>query len=268
MANDAPLNPYQPPSSSETQEATASLDAAAASASRPWGPWATLGWSLAIIAAFILLQTVVAVVFVVVKMASGARIDPEQFMTDGNLLSSATLATTPVMVALAALLIYFRRCSIADYLGLTWPGTGKALIATAGLVLLVAATDLTTWLLSRPIVPPFMDAAYRTASLPLLLLTLLVAAPVGEETLFRGFMFRGIADSRWRPAWAIGLSSFLWASLHAQYGLFSLGTIFVMGLYLGWVRHRTGSMLLTMLLHSVANAIATVEVVLKSHGVF
>jgi len=262
MASDAPLNPCQPPLTAEAIHA-ASLEPPSAAA-RPWGPLATLGWTLAIIAAFILLQSVVAVVFVIVKAASGARIDPQELMTDGNLLSAATLATTPAVVALAALLIYFRGCSIAEYLGISWPSVGKALIAAAGLVLLVAATDFTTWLLSRPIVPPFMDAAYRTASLPLLLLTLLVAAPVGEETLFRGFMFRGIADSRWGPAWAIGLSSFLWASLHVQYGLFSLATIFVMGLYLGWVRYRAGSLVLTILLHTIANLIATVEVVLKS----
>ena len=110
-----------------------------------------------------------------------------------------------------------------------------------------------------------MLEVYRTGWIPLLLVTLLVVAPLWEETLMRGFLFRGIADSRWGPTAAILISSVAWAVLHIQYDLYGVGQIVVMGLYLGWVRHRSSSLLLCMLLHGIANAAATIEVILQVH---
>ena len=59
----------------------------------------------------------------------------------------------------------------------------------------IAVADGTSWLLRRDIVTQFQLDIYRTASaagwLPWLLLTVVVVAPIGEETLFRGFLFRG-----------------------------------------------------------------------------
>lgn len=254
MAEDAPLNAEQP-------QAERSQSCAPA---RPWGAWATLGWMLLAIAALILVQIAVAIAFVLVQMASGARLDAERLQTNGNLFASAALATAPVVIGLAVLPIYLRGCSVGEYLALVRPSLGQALTAAAGLALLIGATDLTTWLLSHPVVSPVMAEVYRTASAPLLLLALLVAAPLAEEILFRGFAFRGIADSRWGPGLAIVVPSLAWAVLHVQYDAYQIGTIVVMGLYLGWVRYRSGSLLLTILLHCLANAIATIEMVVEA----
>jgi membrane protease YdiL (CAAX protease family) len=38
-----------------------------------------------------------------------------------------------------------------------------------------------------------------------------------------------------------------------------------MGLLLGVVRYATGSLYLTILLHGIANAVATLEIVVKEH---
>jgi CAAX protease family protein len=106
---------------------------------------------------------------------------------------------------------------------------------------------------------------YRMAWLPGLLPALVAFAPIGEETLFRGFLFKGIAASRAGPIAAIIISAIAWAPLHVQYDWYGVGTIAVMGLFLGIVRHATGSLYLTMLLHAVANAVATLEIVIKEH---
>ena len=133
------------------------------------------------------------------------------------------------------------------------------------MILLLATSDLIAYLVGHPIVPPFVEDVYRTASLPLLLAALLIAAPLGEEVLMRGFLYRGIADSRWGVSAAIVISSALWAVIHVQYGPYDIGSIFLMGIYLGVVRWRTGSVLLTILLHTIANTLATVEVVIQTH---
>jgi uncharacterized protein len=236
---------------------------APASAPRPWGPWATIGWTLLCIVVLFAIQVAVSIGFVVVRLASNRQARIDDLPSNGNLLAVATLLSTPAVVGLVVLLIHYRRYAIRDYLALSWPPARSVFAAIAGLVLLLAASDLTSYSLGRPITPPVMTDVYRSAWLPLLLLALLVAAPVGEETLFRGFLYKGIAASRPGPVVAVLVSSTAWALLHIQYDGYAIVTIALGGLYLGFIRYRTASVLLTILLHLVTNLVATVEVVVQ-----
>jgi membrane protease YdiL (CAAX protease family) len=92
-----------------------------------------------------------------------------------------------------------------------------------------------------------------------------VLAPIAEETLFRGFLFKGIAVSRAGPLVAVVISSIAWATLHIQYDWYGVVTIAVMGVFLGVVRQTTRSLYLTMVLHAIANSVATIEIVIKEH---
>jgi hypothetical protein len=185
--------------------------------------------------------------------------------SNGNVISLAVLASNAVIVGFVLVLIALRRYPVRDYLAIHRPTLRQTLVSTGALALLIAVIDTTSHLLGRPIVPRFMVGAYLTAWLPLLLLALLVGAPFGEEVLMRGFLFKGIAESRWGPVAAILLTALLWASLHIQYDLYSLGQIVVMGLYIGWVRYRTTSLPLVLVLHAFANTVATVEVAMQVH---
>jgi membrane protease YdiL (CAAX protease family) len=109
--------------------------------------------------------------------------------------------------------------------------------------------------------------SYTTAAaegwLPALLAGAIIVAPAGEEIMFRGFLFRGWARSD-RSAWpAIVAISVLWAALHVQYDWAGVLQIFVIGLFLGWMRWRSGSTLLTFLLHALFNLEGTLETVLQ-----
>ena len=107
-----------------------------------------------------------------------------------------------------------------------------------------------------------MITVYKTEQWPpLLILALVVGAPVGEELIFRGFLFRGLAESIGVVATII-VTSLAWAIIHTQYDIYGIGTIFLVGILLGIIRHMTGSTTLTIFLHAVMNAIATVEVAL------
>ena len=106
-----------------------------------------------------------------------------------------------------------------------------------------------------------MEATYLAAKaagvLPLLWLSTVVVAPVTEELFFRGFLHRG-----WAPSWlgvsgTIVVTAALWAVLHQQYNILGLLFIFVAGLILGWMRQRSGSTLLPMVLHTANNLLAT-----------
>jgi membrane protease YdiL (CAAX protease family) len=129
------------------------------------------------------------------------------------------------------------------------------------MAVLVVASDATSYLSGRPLVPPVIVNIYRTAWLPGLVFAFVVLAPVGEETLFRGFLYKGVAASKAGPLGAIVLSAVSWAILHLQYDWYGIASIAVAGSYLGFVRYRTGSLFLAMLLHAVQNTIGTIELV-------
>lgn len=128
------------------------------------------------------------------------------------------------------------------------------------LLAFVVVGDFISVLLARPVLPEFMHRTYETAGfLPLLLLAVLVAAPVAEEVLFRGFMFEGLARSSAGPLGAILLSAGLWAAIHLQYDLFGIGQIFLGGILLGWARWQTGSLYACIILHGLLNLFATLQ---------
>ena len=84
---------------------------------------------------------------------------------------------------------------------------------------------------------------------------LVVIAPITEETLFRGIILRGLL-SRYRPATAVSLSAFLFGVIHAN--PWQLLSAFFLGLVFGWFYLRTGSLLLCVLAHAMANGLSLV----------
>ena len=228
----------------------------------PWGSWASVGWT--VLAAMVLLgtQALVAIVYAIIRIAADPRFNIQELGADGRLVALATLISAPVVLGLVGLLIYLRGWRADAYLALGLPSGQAALLAALGLGLALAASDTLTIHLGRPIVPPVMVETVLSAPLWLIAFAVVVAAPVVEEILFRGFLYRGLAESpRLGPGMAIGITALGWAALHVQYDLYGIATVYLMGLYLGLVRHLSGSTLLTILLHVLANAVATAEVV-------
>ena len=94
---------------------------------------------------------------------------------------------------------------------------------------------------------------------PLILgvITTILVAPILEEFIFRGFLFSQlrITLGNWG---AISLSSLAWTSLHFQYELKILFVLFVLGLFLGFLRWKYNSLFLVMALHAVNNLVALI----------
>jgi CAAX protease family protein len=262
---DAP-EPDSEPLAESTREEESPASGEAISAVRPWGPWATMGWLILCIVVIFVMQMLVFLIFLAVRFASNPHVNLNDLVYDGNLLAVSSLVSTPAVVGLIAFLISVRRYPFRSYLAWVWPPARPVFLAIAGQLLLIGASDLTSYATGRPITPPSVVDVYRSGWLPLLLMALLVAAPVGEEILFRGFVFKGIAESRLGPIGAIAISSIAWALLHIQYDWYGIVTIILGGFYLGWVRYRTRSVPLTIALHCLANAVATLEVIVQQSG--
>jgi membrane protease YdiL (CAAX protease family) len=126
-------------------------------------------------------------------------------------------------------------------------------------VILYFSLDLLNLVLGRPIVSPFVREAYATANPFWLLVALLVAAPLFEETFFRGFLFAGLQPSFIGPVGTVVLTSVGWGLLHTQYDAFDVATIIGFGLLLGWARLRSRSLLVPLGIHALTNLVAVVE---------
>jgi membrane protease YdiL (CAAX protease family) len=90
-----------------------------------------------------------------------------------------------------------------------------------------------------------------------------IIGPVTEEIVFRGFLFRGLSASFLGVAGTLIVTSIAWALLHVQYDWLTVAQIFLIGLLLGWLRWASGSTLLTISLHVLANLVATIEAAIK-----
>jgi len=90
----------------------------------------------------------------------------------------------------------------------------------------------------------------------LLWVAVLVAAPFFEELLFRGVLLDCIA--RWSRPLAAVLTALLWVAMHGQYSAFEAGVLFLLGLFLAWLRFAYGSLAAPVVAHSIWNFAALV----------
>ena len=232
----------------------------------PWGFVGTILWGLLAFVLWFAAQTAVVIALLLWRGETDSSA-LESLMTDALALAGVTIVASPVWIGTAAIAARLRRWGVADYMALIAP-RGRGLIFAIGcLVVVLVAFDLFTYVVGREIIPRFMIDAYQSAKTPLavalLFIAIVVVAPVCEEIAFRGFLFRGLADSFVGVAGAIVLTAAAWALMHVQYDWFVIGQIFLLGLLFGWLRWASGSTLLTIVLHVIANFTAFAQTVIK-----
>ncbi len=86
-------------------------------------------------------------------------------------------------------------------------------------------------------------------------LTLVVLTPIFEEILFRGLLSKGLR-ARLPFSAALLVSSGLFAAAHGQWNI-ALDT-FALGLILGYLTEKSGSIIPAVILHAVKNSVAFV----------
>lgn len=229
---------------------------------RVWGPIASLAWTALVWLVFNALTVGIAAVFMFADWAD-ARSHPGQLGGHGLFLAVSTLVNAVCCTALVALLIRLRGgLSVRDYLAL-WPLRGRQILLWFGVVLLFVITSegLGYWL-ERPVVPEFLRTAYATATVPVLLwLALIVAGPIFEEVLFRGFLQGGLERSGFHAGWTLLLPALIWAGIHLQYDIYDMTWVFLFGILLGLARWHTDSLYMPVLMHMLVNLLATLVTV-------
>ena len=83
-----------------------------------------------------------------------------------------------------------------------------------------------------------------------------IAVPFFEELVFRGWLFNRFEMS-FSPVVAVIATSVLFTAMHVQYNLYILSALLVLALILGMMRHKTGSIWPSIIIHCLNNTIAT-----------
>lgn len=231
-------------------------------ASRVWKFWGTVLWGLLIFVAMFAGQIGSAVFLVAhrgeaVDMASLAHVG-----RDPQAIALSVIAGLPATLAAVWLAIRVKGASFADYLALRWPSWKQLLLGAVGLILIVVAWETLSRAMGREATPGFMTDLLKSGrdkgAAVALVFAFSVAAPVSEEVLARGFLYRGWSESFLRVPGAIILSSLVWTLVHLQYDAYFLAEVFSIGLWFGYMRYRGQSLWLTIVLHALNNLTAVV----------
>ncbi len=234
----------------------------------PWGFWPTIGFSCVIVIVFLFVSVIFSVGIIVATKILNPQFDIMKFAqsldSNGLFLALTTSVAAPLVIGLSVLFAKIRKnITIKEYLSLNRTGWRQFAKWSLILLLFTVCSDAITSALGKPIVSDFMVDAYKTAYFtPLLWLAFIIAAPLYEEILFRGFMFKGIENSRAGPIGAVIITSLAWSALHVQYDFLIIVSIFAGGLLLGLARLKTNSIYIPIAMHALQNLLATIVVII------
>ena len=204
----------------------------------PWDEYWTFGWLFLVQLLYWILALILAVVF---------KVD---YQSGGGLVAIVLYA---VQIGAVTLLARLAHWPAKEYLSLVRPNGRDTVIAIVSVALFIPAWHALAYVLgihSSQTYDVYRDA--RAAGiLPLFWFVAVVVGPVAEEIVFRGFLFRGLAGQS--QIIAVSTTSLVWASTHLWMAWSMKLQIVLLGLLLGWMRCRSGSAVLPMLMHGLWN---------------
>ena len=229
---------------------------------QPWGRFATLALGAVALLASQTIALAALVWWYGVPLAALTQIG-----SDGVAVTIIIFVSTPIELAMLVLFAQRAGSRTADYLAWVKPRRADLIVGVLVALGFILIADAVSWVAGHAIITPFQTDIYATAAaqgwLPLLWLAVVVVTPIGEESLFRGFLFRGFFRELNDALTAIVITALLFAAMHVQYDWFIILQVFGFGLLLGWMRWVSGSTLLTMLLHGVINCEGMIETLLS-----
>ncbi len=150
-------------------------------------------------------------------------------------------------------------------------GARLAVSAILGLIVVAALFALFVYTYDRGAfmsdIGPF-STIMQTRAWWLILLVAAVGAPFAEEMLFRGFLYGMLRRSEFGVWGSAILTSALWSALHPSYSMYGIAGIAVIGVYLAYLRERSGSLVLPIACHGAYNAAIILALAATPSGTF
>jgi hypothetical protein len=242
---------------------------------KPWSAKATLGLTALLFMIYLIITGVSFVIGVGIEALSsgmsaenaqavGAQIG-EKLALDGDFNAITYLFTALCLSPLIFFMAGRRKVSTAAaYLGFDKRPSKKSFI---NFNLALLGYFVFSYFASNALgieTPQSMIDIYNTTDyLFLLFIVVVIVAPLFEELIFRGFMFKGLKHSPLGITGTIIITSILFTLIHmGQYDFTILAILFPLAVILGLSRYKSGSIYLPIYLHFVNNLYSSVEMYL------
>lgn len=206
------------------------------------------------------------VLFLLLLAGLSLSTGPEPPATPANvraLLVVQSFFYAVILLYVAAVVSFLHR--LPFWQGLCWRRANAGFFVFAGVALSVAVQ-----LLSLPQTRELpIERLFRSAESAYLLAAFgILVAPLVEEIIFRGFVFRAF-ERDWGLRAAIWITALLFALIHVPQlrgGIPQMLAIFAVGLTLSWVRGRTGSLAAAYFVHLGYNGSLFVLLYIATYG--
>jgi membrane protease YdiL (CAAX protease family) len=167
-----------------------------------------------------------------------------------------------VAVAVVAAAVWMTGRSFCGYLALPalrWGdigrGIGYGLLCYVVLIITSALYPLMFGAGSAPNIVQGLTSDGTALALLTLWMAMVIAAPIAEELLYRGLLYRGL-ESRLGAAGAVVLTAVAFGLVHYPgFGWVRVVATGCVGLLLGWVRWRTGNTGVAIVAHATMNIV-------------
>jgi uncharacterized protein len=218
--------------------------------SQPWGFWATVGFCF-------IMGTVAYGIMVAVSGIEGV-LKP---WDNGLRLATNRLMVDPLIIVMCILFVHLRKgITFQDYLGLKRVKVSQMLIWCAIIAIVFLGMDQLENAIGYSNGKDSGLKMYKTAGcVPVLWFMTVILGPVTEETVFRGFVFKGF-NAALGPVLTIILTSFIHTILHFQSGLITQIMRFIAAVLFCIARTRTGSLYVPITMHMVGNLVGMSQI--------
>ncbi len=239
--------------------------------------WQGLGFTLLILLVYFVSQIIVGWIISVVGFQ--ARFDDQS-----ALLKASILGVFPASIPVAAFIWWvskYRQGVPRDVLALQFPKLGwlgwltvvvgfvLAMYAVVIAIVFIFQIDLNQLVLGPDgkgeaedlVKQGMIELARQPALYWIAFLSVAVGAPIGEELIFRGYMFSFLSRSWFGLSGATIVTSAIWALIHKGTGpWFLVGVLFIMGIALCCLLIRFGSLWVTLVCHGIWNSITALVI--------
>lgn len=222
---------------------------------------ATLGLSLAIFVIYSVLQSIILFAHIFVSNTFENVDSFVKFISnEDNMLNGNSFGFTAIVSGILGWLIVIgftktkKNIDLKNYLGFHKVDWKKAWIWPILLLLYMVLEEQLMTHFPTLFESDFAEKLISTTdNLWVLLLGVGIVAPIFEELLFRGFMYKGLANKYGGISAAI-ITSLIFAAIHIQYNPLIIILLIPVGLILGLSRYYTKSIWVPIILHCINNS--------------
>jgi uncharacterized protein len=239
------------------------------------GFWRALGFTVLL---FLILQILqVALGYAIFVFGFGqplSNLVPPSPEAISSFTKAAVIAMFPAAIPVLFLALYVMKFGLPQRQGslpLNWPSLGFIgwlILILLFIIAMALAMNGAYWVTgfdpkqgSGVIEKAMAELTANPMVFSLSLPSIILAAPLAEEFLFRGILFAGLTNTPVGRTGAVLITAGLWALAHA-FGApwINVGVLFIMGVVLGLLLLRFGSLWVPIVLHTAWNTMTSLAI--------